>query len=167
MTPEQAVWVYEHVILGYHDANQTNWWCDPDQSDGRLICACQLPCAWCTSGQHDRCRRGLERQQAEALRAQQVDPYGDGTPRRPWKPLGHGPETHLRAPAPWRLATRKRPLYLAVWLADRVCRYLCACTACGRPAAPTPIPAAPVSAVALVVSDGTEQLGLFEAVSTQ
>lgn len=162
MTPEAAAWVYQQVILGYHDANENNWWCGPDQSDDRLICACQLPCTWCRNGHHKRCQQRVQRQQANAQHAHDTDPYTDSTPRRPWRPLGHSPETHLRAPASWHPG-RKRPLYVPVWLADRVCRYLCTCTACGQPAAPAP--AAPAPAVALAVSAATEQLNLFEAVA--
>ncbi|MFF4548632.1 hypothetical protein ACFY1J_31105 [Streptomyces sp. NPDC001406] len=133
--------MYEHVICGYHDANERNWWCGPDQSDDRLTCVCQLPCVWCAEGQHDRCRRQHERQRAEAVRAGQTDPYADATPRKPWRPLGYGAETSLRAPASWWPVSRKRTLYVAVWLADRVCRYLSGCAVCQPPqpaAAPEP-----------------------------
>ncbi|MFF3847998.1 hypothetical protein [Streptomyces sp. NPDC002328] len=124
MKNAEAAWVFEHVIIGYHDANETNWWCGPDQSDDRLICVCQLPCTWCRSGQHDRCRRFQDRQRALVTRA-----GGDGE-CAPFRPLGYGPATHLRAPARWRPPGPKRPLYVPVWLADRVCRYLCDCAVC-------------------------------------
>lgn len=159
MPPEQAAWVYEHVILGYHDANEANSWCDPDQSDDRLICACQLPCTWCRFGQHERCLRAEERQQEAARHAAVVlAEDGGATPAaRPWR-LGWGPETYLRAPGRWRPPTRKRPLWLPLWLADRVCRYLCACSVCK----PTAVPSAP----APVLLTNSEQLGLFEAVAS-
>ncbi|NUQ95347.1 MAG: hypothetical protein HOY79_01855 [Streptomyces sp.] len=150
MTPEQAAWVYERVILGYHDANQANWWCDPDQSDDRLICACQLPCTWCDAGRHGICAGAKE-----------------SRPHRQWR-RGWGPETYLHAPGPWRPPTRKHPRWLPVWLADRVCHDLCTCTVCTTPAAPAPAPA-PVAASVPTVAVGllvmSEQLGLFEAVT--
>lgn len=152
MTPEQAAWVYKHVILGYHDANQAHSWCGPGQADDRLICACQLPCTWCRSDRHDICASTQERWQKT-------------TAARQWRP-GWSPETYLHGPGPWRPPTRKRPLWLPVWLADRICRYLCSCTVCTTPAAPTPASVAvQVPTVALVLPAVSEQLGLFEEVS--
>lgn len=144
MKPADAAWVYEHVILGYHDANEANWWCGPEQDEDNLRrCACQLDCHWCREGQHKRCREFLAQQVRYARRGHSADDW-DGRPRQPWRPVGWGAETAIRVPAPWQ-STRKRPLAVAVWLADRVCRYLCACSVCNppQPADPPTAAAAP------------------------
>ncbi|MFE5853569.1 hypothetical protein ACFQ61_10195 [Streptomyces sp. NPDC056500] len=107
MTPEAAAWVEQHVITDYHLANEGTF--GGPQQDADPMCPCQLPCYPCRSGRHQACL-GFH---AAA---------GDLTQQRP--------ETHLRAPAPWRPPDPKRPLYTAVWLADRGCRPLCDCTTC-------------------------------------
>ena len=162
MTAEQAAWVYEHVILGYHDANEATWWCGPNQHDDRLTCACQLPCSWCEDGQHPRCRRHMERQAELATQGREMRATGNVTPEawRTYVPLGYGPETWLAFPG-----RHRRPLRVRVWLADRVCRYLCACTVCGQPKTAAPVTPASAPAVELVVPAVTVQLDLFAEVT--
>ncbi|MFD4830191.1 hypothetical protein ACFWPV_10100 [Streptomyces uncialis] len=119
MTPGQAAWVEQHVVTDYHLANDGQWWCGPQQ-DADPACLCQMPCWTCQAGRHTECR------------TRQTNPER-GLLDRP------RPETHLRAPAAWRPAAKRRPLYLAVWLADRACRPRCRCTTCTpsvRPAGP-------------------------------
>jgi hypothetical protein len=145
VTPEAAAWVRAHVIGTYHEANQAHWWCGPDQSTD-LRCRCQFPCPLCRDGRHDDCRR------VRAAKAENPEhQYGDS-----------GPETSLRAPRPfWPYAEPDRPLYVAVWLADRVCRLMCPCETCARLLAEEDIPAASAEPVA---AGQPEQLGLFAEV---
>jgi len=118
MKPDEAAWVYEHVICDYHLANEAHWWCGPDQTEDR-DCPCQFGCVLCRAGRHQACRT--------------ISARTDGG----FRPQ---PETALRVPAAHR-PDRKRPLHVAVWLADRVCRVLCDCTVCHPPQlAPAPEP---------------------------
>ncbi|MFF4741262.1 DUF4326 domain-containing protein [Streptomyces sp. NPDC001262] len=114
MTAAAVEWVAQHVIADYHLANEHTYG-DPDQN-WETRCACQHPCLLCRDGHHERCREL----------------------RRTGGPLtAPRPETHLRAPAPYR-PDRAASLYTDVWLADRACRLLCDCAPCaGRPAPTT------------------------------
>lgn len=92
-------------------------------------CACQSGLtSWCQHDQHDRCHR------AEPLRS--VETYICGT----------GGSTVLAFPAPYEhrtddSATGPQFTDLAqVWLADRVCRWVCPCNCHAALPAPRPAP---------------------------
>jgi hypothetical protein len=166
VTPDEVAWVAEHVIFDYHLSNEANWWCGPDFNLSAL-CPCQMPCSWCDDGHHEHCRRATAKWNAfAAVQTAQAEAEGEH-----WTDYHYQPETYLRAPAPHRPPDPKRPLYVAVWLADRICRMRCVCDASGHTsepaAAPTPsAPAAEPSPIpAPTVLPQGDQLGLFEAVS--
>ncbi|MGW3563569.1 hypothetical protein ACWDSL_06650 [Streptomyces sp. NPDC000941] len=113
MSKAAVAWIAQHVIADYHLANETAW-CDPDQN-WEPRCACQMTCTLCRAGRHSQCR--------ELRQTPWAGQHGPFAPR---------PETHLRLPAP-HSPQRTGPLYVAVWLADRSCRYLCDCPQCAVP----------------------------------
>ncbi|MEU5610523.1 DUF4326 domain-containing protein [Streptomyces sparsogenes] len=114
MSDAAVAWIAQHVIADYHLANETVWWCDPDQN-WEPLCACQMTCTLCQAGRHSQC--------LELRQTPWAGQHGVFAPR---------PETHLRRPAP-HSPQHTRPLYVAVWLADRSCRYLCDCPQCAGP----------------------------------
>ncbi|MBA9003689.1 DUF6248 family natural product biosynthesis protein [Thermomonospora cellulosilytica] len=118
-TPEQAAWIREHV---WTKAMRKSY---RETPEAYHACACQYGMTtWCNIGQHDRCHRA--------------------TPQPDWETIICGPDGmhplhfagYYRHPVR-ASATGPHPSALPlVWLADRVCRWVCPCACHATPAAP-------------------------------
>lgn len=117
MTPGQAGWVREHA------------WTQTMRKEYREVpgyytsCACQYGASnWCQMGQCGQCRR-----------ADPLDVYATAVVRRKGHPAFFA--------EPFQHPTRdacgpKHSRTAMVWLADRVCRWVCPCRCHAMPAAP-------------------------------
>lgn len=111
MTEHEAAWVREHV-----------WTHAMRRSPGPPVCACQYgPSGYCLRDAHERCGRGTPLRAYEALVCgpDGVSPLAFG------EPYAHETDTSATGPRHTTVAM--------VWLADRVCRWICPCT-CGHSA---------------------------------
>jgi hypothetical protein len=115
VTPNEAAWVREHVILSDHDSNEAHWWCEPNP-DADQRCPCQMPCLWCRDGRHAECERV----------------------RQAYADMGHvrglRPETHLTPPYPARGAaslTRFADAFQAANLAETLAGHSVLTIGCG------------------------------------
>lgn len=110
MTPVEAAWVRENV---WTPAMRKTYRDTPGYFAG---CACEYGLtSWCQHGQCDRCHRATPQRSAETVIC------------------GPGGETPLHFSEPYEHITdiyATRPLHTShalVWLADRVCRWVCPC----------------------------------------
>lgn len=121
-TPQAAAWIRKHA------------WTQPMRKQYREVpaffrtCACQSgPTHWCGTDRHDRCHRA--------------------EPQRTTAAIVCGPDgiTALAFPEPYEhptddSATEPQHEHAAfVWLADRVCRWVCPCDCHAAVAAPVPV----------------------------
>ncbi|MDF5758586.1 DUF6248 family natural product biosynthesis protein [Spongiactinospora sp. TRM90649] len=114
MTPEQAAWVREHA------------WTTPMRKNLRdtpafyTTCHCQAGLShWCSPevDQHARCHRGSPLTTWEGLICDRTGVH----PVRFAEPFDH-------PTAPGAAGEPRRERLAVVWLADRVCRWICPCT---------------------------------------
>lgn len=121
MAPDAAAWVRQHVWTPQMRAVEDVIW-----PGHYTTCACQRgQCHECTRGDHERCQPGGPVLDCEAVILDQAHlpvcftaPYRHRTPGR--------------RPVPTVVAQ--------VWLADRVCRWVCSCDHTGARPAPAPEP---------------------------
>lgn len=107
MTPAQAAWVREHV---WTPAMRATYATTPGFY---TTCACQWgPSGWCANGSCRRCHAG---EPSPGWAAIVCGPTGD-KPRHFAEPFRH--------PTPSATGAHRERLAL-VWLADRVCRWVC------------------------------------------
>ncbi len=141
MTEREAAWVREHAwTRGMRK-------CFGGNPGHYLKCDCQGGLtSWCRHGQCDRCHRATPLPGWEALICDRTGL----TPLRFGEPFEHPTRASATGPRRERLAM--------VWLADRVCRWVCPCPHHTAPAAPAPKPAGPLR-YELVPLPGFELLG--------
>lgn len=112
MTPQEAAWVREHVWTGAMRKTHR------DVPAFFTRCLCQSgPSTWCQMDRHDRCHRATDLPACEAYitnSVEQVAYFGEA--------YGH---PTLSATG-WHYERAAM-----VWLADRVCRWVCPCE-CGH-----------------------------------
>lgn len=118
MTPEQAEWVRDHVFT------KPMRKCYAETPGYYTMCACQSGMTtWCDTGVHHRCHRATPLPRHEGF----VDTRGGV----------HVAYFTADYEHPTLTATGRFPTRLAqVWLADRVCRWVCPCPCHSAPAAP-------------------------------
>ena len=122
MTPAEAAWVRKHAWNGIIRAEYKR------APDVMLLCGCQHgPSRWCQDGQHGGCHRECPHASAEAW---------------VWTRRGHVAQfaEPYQHPYPWKPGRRpKQPdAWAQLWLADRVCRWVCSCP-CHAPEPPRPV----------------------------
>jgi hypothetical protein len=127
-TAERAAWIREHA------------WTGAMRKEHREVplayqrCACQSGLThWCQTGRHDRCHRATPQRTAAAT----ICRRGGMEAAHFLEPYAHKTDTSATGP---RFETTAM-----VWLADRVCRWVCPCD-CGH-LAPAPAEAAPAAPV--------------------
>ncbi|NEA22657.1 DUF6248 family natural product biosynthesis protein [Actinomadura bangladeshensis] len=153
MSPEAAAWIRDHA------------WTAPmrrEDADAAPLCPCQYgPCGYCLHGRHDTC---INQQSWSKRRVAGYVCGRDGiTPLDFPEPYGH--ETDASATVPHHTSIAQ------VWLADRVCRWVCPCDCRNAGAPPAkdppaePQPEAPRSLPPAAGADSTQlqpaQLDLF------
>ncbi|MFB4312901.1 DUF6248 family natural product biosynthesis protein [Actinomadura sp. 21ATH] len=118
-TDDRAAWIREHA---WPAAMRRTYGDTPGIYTG---CPCQSgPSTWCETGRHDRCGRG------EPLRsvATYICSRGGDHPATFREPYAHKTDCSATVPQHTNLAQ--------VWLADRVCRWICPCDCHTAPAGP-------------------------------
>lgn len=151
MKPEQAEWVRANV---WTQGMRNQFLTSPGYY---TTCACLSGMSsWCRTGKHERCHRASPLASWEGLICDRSGKY----PVEFREEFRHPSQTSATGPSRERLAM--------VWLADRVCRWVCPCE-CGHPThaelvttakpAPLPEPSRPV-AYELVTLPGLELAGV-------
>lgn len=118
-TPDEAAWIREHAWTGAMRKTHR------EVPGFYTTCACQYGMTtWCQIGQHDRCHRATPQISHETV----VCKPGGTYPALFAEDFEHPDCTSVTGPHSTCLAL--------VWLADRVCRWVCPCACHTAPAAP-------------------------------
>ncbi|MFD8533857.1 DUF6248 family natural product biosynthesis protein [Streptosporangium canum] len=122
MTPDRAAWVREHAwTAGMRKQHR-------DAPGYYLICACQSGPTWhCSNDMHGQCNRATPLTAWEDLICDRTGIY----------PVHHAEPHHHPTPS---ITGPRRERLAMVYLADRICRWICSC-GCHTGVRPVPVPA--------------------------